>query len=210
MLFPVHYYHIKAYNARQIILTVLVLLWGLRLAGYLLYRIIKTGTDKRFDKVRENPLKFLVFWIFQIVWVYIVSFTVIFVNSPTAPRPGYTEIEPRDVTVLIGALVFIFGLVLETVSDQVKFRFRSNPENNGKWCDVGPWKVSRHPNYFGEICVWWGAFIVSTSILEGWKWVAVISPLFITGILVFGSGVPPLERSSDRRYGRSVDNIRCY
>ena len=183
-------------------MTVLVSLWSIRLAAYLLYRIIKTGTDKRFDEVRGNPLKFLVFWIFQIVWVYIVSFTIIFINSPTAPRPGFSDIEPQDVTVIIGGLIFIFGLIFETISDQVKFNFRSNPENKGKWCNVGPWKISRHPNYFGEITVWWGAFIMSASILETWKWIAVISPLFITFILVFGTGIPPLERSSDKRYGR--------
>jgi steroid 5-alpha reductase family enzyme len=194
----------KAYNTRQILTTLLVILWGIRLAGYLLYRIIRTKTDKRFDNVRENPLKFLVFWIIQIIWVYIVSFTVMFINSPTAPRPGFDEIEPRDVTVIIGVLVAIFGLVFETISDHIKFRFRNNPNNSGKWCDTGPWKVSRHPNYFGEICFWWGIFIISTSILEGWKWIAIISPLFITTILIGGSGMPLVERNADKKYGRFV------
>lgn len=178
------------------------MLWGVRLAGYLLYRIIKIGTDKRFDAVRGNPLKFLVFWIFQILWVYIVSFTVMFINSPTSPRPDFDDIVPQDITVIIGVIIFIFGLGLETISDQVKFQFRNNPANKGKICNVGPWKFSRHPNYFGELCVWWGVFIISTSILETWKWIAVISPLFITFLLVFGTGVPPLERSADKRYGR--------
>lgn len=174
------------------------MLWGVRLAGYLLYRIIKIGTDKRFDAVRENPLKFLVFWIFQILWVYIVSFTVIFINSPTSPRPDFDDILPQDITVIIGALIFIFGLALETISEQVKFQFRNNPANKGKICNVGPWKFSRHPNYFGELCVWWGVFIISTSILETWKWVAIISPLYITFLLVFVTGVPPIERISNR------------
>jgi steroid 5-alpha reductase family enzyme len=128
-----------------------------------------------------------------------------FINSPTAPRPGFDEVEPRDVTVIIGVLVAIFGLVFETISDHIKFRFRNNPNNSGKWCDTGPWKVSRHPNYFGEICFWWGIFIISTSILEGWKWIAIISPLFITTILIGGSGMPLVERNADKKYGREPD-----
>ena len=177
------------------------MLWGTRLALYLLIRILKTGTDKRFDNVRENPLKFLVFWVFQMVWVFVVSLGVIFVNSPSAERPGYEDIEPKDVTVIIGALMFLFGLALETVADQVKFSFRNNPENKGRFCNVGPWRYSRHPNYFGEIVVWWGIFVMSTSILTTWKWIALLSPLFITTILIFGSGIPLLERAADRRYG---------
>ena len=193
---------LQAYNARQIIITVLVVLWGLRLAGYLLYRIIKIGEDKRFDETRNNPIKFLVFWIAQILWVYVVSFSVMLTNSPTAPRPDLADIEPRDVLVIIGALLFVFGLVVEAIADQMKFNFRQNSSNKGKWCDTGLWKVSRHPNYFGELCVWYGAFIISASNLSGWKWVAVISPIFITILLLFLTGIPPLERSSDRRYGQ--------
>ena len=196
----------QVYNARQIIITLLVVLWGIRLAGYLLYRIIKIGEDKRFDETRNNPIKFLVFWIFQILWVWTVSIPVMFINSPTAPRPLYSDISLRDITVIVGAVLFLFFLIFEAVSDQLKFNFRMNPDNKGKFCDVGPWKVSRHPNYFGEICVWWSVFLVSASILEGPKWAAIISPIFITFILLFGSGIPPLERSSSRRYGRYDKN----
>lgn len=66
---------------------------------------------------------------------------------------------------------------------------------------AGVWKWSRHPNYFGEIVLWWGMFVISTSILEGAGWTAILSPIFITGILIFGSGIPMLEKGSDGRYG---------
>lgn len=183
-------------------MTVLVVLWAVRLAGYLLYRIIRIREDKRFDETRNNPIKFLMFWIIQIIWVWVVSLTVLFTNSPTAPRPRYSEISLRDITVIVGAVLFLSFLILEAASDQIKFSFRINPQNKGKWCSVGPWKVSRHPNYFGEIGVWWSAFLISASILEGPKWAAVISPIFITSTLVFATGIPLLERSADKRYGQ--------
>lgn len=175
-----------------------MILYGVRLAGYLLLRILKTGKDQRFDGIRENPLKFLVFFILQIFWVYIVSLTVLFINSPSAPPVG---IGPSDI---VGTLLFLFGLVYETIADQHKYTFRNNPENKGKFVKTWLWGVSRHPNYFGEICVWWGAFILSAIILRRARWIAVSSPLFITGLLIFGSGMPTTERSAHRKYGRSV------
>lgn len=177
-------------------LTVLVTVWGVRLASYLLVRILKTGKDERFNKVRDNPLKFLVFWIFQIVWVYTVSLPVIFVNSPISLQVSF---GPAD---YIGALLFATGLIVETIADTHKFIFRNNPTNKGKWMDRGLWKISRHPNYLGEIVLWWGAFILSVMILRGPKWAAIISPVFVSVTLIFGSGMPLLERSSDRKYGQ--------
>ena len=184
------------YSARQILITVLVILYGIRLAGYLLLRILKTGKDQRFDGIRENPLKFLVFFLLQIVWVYVVSLTVLFINSPVSPQ---VDIAASDI---VGAVVFVFGLTYEAIADQHKYMFRNNPKNRGKFIRSGLWALSRHPNYFGEICVWWGAFIISAIILRRARWVAVLSPLFITGLLILGSGMPTTERSSDRKYGK--------
>lgn len=190
-----------SYNARQILLTVLVVLWGVRLATYLLVRIIKIGKDSRFDKIRENRLAFLVFWLFQILWVYTVSLPVIFVNSPVSLQ--------ADIGVLgiIGAIIFFIGLLLETVADFHKFIFKLNADNAGKWCDVGLWKVTRHPNYLGEIVLWWGVFLISAEVLQGGKWVAVISPVFVGLILLFFTGIPPLEKSADTKHGKNPDYI---
>lgn len=184
------------YNWRQIAVTACVVLWGIRLSGYLLYRIIKIGEDDRFDDKRSNPLRFLIFWIFQAIWVFTVSLPVIFVNAPASS--GYTQYTPYDI---VGFILFGLGLLCEGVADQQKFNFRNDPANRGRWCAVGLWRYSRHPNYLGEIMVWWGLWGVSCSVLQGAQWTAVLSPLFTSFILLFFSGMPLLEEKSDKRHG---------
>jgi len=183
------------FHWRQILVTSLVVTWGLRLSGYLLYRIIKIGEDDRFDDKRSNPVRFAMFWIFQAVWVFTVSLPVIFINAPRSAV--YLSVTPMDI---VGTILFVTGLLCEAVSDQQKFSFRNNPENRGMWCQVGLWKVSRHPNYFGEILVWVGIFIISTSICVSVEWVGVLSPVFTASILLFLSGIPLLEQKSDQRH----------
>ncbi|XP_067652616.1 uncharacterized protein [Haliotis asinina] len=191
----------ETYSTRQIIITVFVVVWGLRLSGYLLYRIIKIGEDNRFDDKRENCLKFAGFWVFQAVWVFTVSLPVIFINAPaSAVKSIY--LTPQDI---VGIVFFAIGLLSETFADFQKFGFRNDPINKGKWCDKGLWKVSRHPNYFGEITLWIGVFLISTSILVDGQWVAVLSPVFTMAILLFLSGIPLLEQKSDERYRKNED-----
>lgn len=190
------------WNWRQIMLTAFIVIWGLRLSGYLLYRIIKIGEDTRFDDKRENCLAFAGFWTFQAVWVFTVSLPVIFVNAPASatklnPDDNWT---PQDI---VGGIFFIVGLLCEAFADIQKFNFRNNPINKGKWCDTGLWKYSRHPNYFGEIVIWWGVFIISTSVLTYGQWAAILSPLFTMTILLFLSGIPLLEKKSDERYRKN-------
>jgi len=194
------------YQWRQVLLTVCVVLWGLRLSGYLLYRIIKIGEDDRFDDKRSDPIKFAAFWIFQAVWVFTVSLPVIFVNAPSSSSPLFEDFTPMDI---IGGILFVIGLLTEAISDQQKFSFRNNPENRGKWCQVGFWKISRHPNYFGEITLWIGVFLISTSICVDAQWVGVLSPLFTASILLFLSGIPLLEKKSDERH-RSKEEYLDY
>ncbi|KAK3085598.1 hypothetical protein FSP39_005934 [Pinctada imbricata] len=195
----------ETYNWRQIMVTVFIVLWGLRLSGYLLYRIIKIGEDNRFDDKRDSCVKFAGFWTFQAFWVFTVSLPVIFINAPDSatflsPDKDNTEFRAMDI---IGAILFAVGLTCETFADFQKFAFRNNPANKGKWCDTGLWKVSRHPNYFGEITIWIGVFIISTSICEGGKWAGVLSPIFTMAILLFLSGIPLLEKKSDERYRKN-------
>jgi steroid 5-alpha reductase family enzyme len=118
-------------SAGKTAINALVLLWGVRLSGFLFYRIITINEDKRFDSMREDPLRFLGFWIFQMAWVWVVSSTVVFVNGTddesTALTPGG----------IVGIVMSAVGLLMEGIADQEKFSFRQNPLNKTSWLRSG-------------------------------------------------------------------------
>lgn len=194
----------QTFSYRQTLVTGLVCLWGLRLSTFLVFRICKLGRDKRFEDSGKNTARFAIFWTFQALWVYIVSLPVIFVNSPRKAEPKYAAMAMTKLDTA-GTAVFLIGLACETLADMQRFSYRSNPENAHHWCDMGLWKYSRHPNYFGEITVWWGMFILSINVIRSVEYVVLLSPLFTTFIILFLSGMPLLEHSADDRYGSLED-----
>ncbi|MCO5598402.1 hypothetical protein L7F22_052497 [Adiantum nelumboides] len=186
---------------RQIVLTALVVIWGSRLALFLLFRILQWGEDRRFDDKRDNLLKFAAFWIIQAVWVWTVSLPVTIVNA----SDRNPDIQAADI---VGWVLWFLGALIEAVADQQKLAFKNNATNKGKWCDAGLWGFTRHPNYFGEILLWWGIFIAATPVLNGGQWAAIVGPIFITIVLLFLSGIPLLEASADKRYGGMAEYRR--
>ena len=128
--------------------------WGARLSGFLLFRIIKTGKDDRFDEMRDKFFSFLGFWVFQMIWVWSVSLPITIINSPNIlafSQPAFGT--GRDIA---GVILWVVGFFMESVSDVQKYKFRSDPGNKGKVCDTGLFSWSRHPNYFGEIIMQFG------------------------------------------------------
>ncbi|KAK4692945.1 hypothetical protein P7C71_g4355, partial [Lecanoromycetidae sp. Uapishka_2] len=115
------------HNARQIVDSLFIMIWGARLSGFLLFRIIKTGKDDRFDDKRDKFFSFLGFWVFQMIWVWTVSLPVTILNSPNVtkyPQPRFGT--GRDIA---GVILFAIGFLMESVSDVQKYIFRSKPEN---------------------------------------------------------------------------------
>jgi steroid 5-alpha reductase family enzyme len=106
---------------------------------------------------------------------------------------------------LIGSLIWLFGFAFEVIADSQKNRFREDPANKGKYIQSGLWANSRHPNYFGEIVLWIGIAIIAIPVLQGWQWVTVISPLFVTILLTRISGIPMLEKRADEKWGGQED-----
>lgn len=181
----------SAFTTVHLFIVILITVWGFRLAGYLLHRIIKTKSDRRFDEIREDFLRFLKFWFFQAIAIWIILLPAIVLFSSKSPI-----FYPISV---LGVCVWIAGFAIEVISDQQKFNFKNN--NPGGYIASGLWKYSRHPNYFGEALLWWGIFLITVPILSGVQYLVIVGPIFITYILLFVSGIPLLEKSYDKKYG---------
>ena len=174
--------------ARQLLVTALTLVWGFRLARYVYLRY--KGTDPRYQSWKhEGGVKALVInlgYIFglQALLLALMSVPIYLVNTMSGP----------DLTVfdLIGLLIWMTGFYFESVSDHQLFQFMSDPLNKGKIMKYGLWHYSRHPNYFGEITMWWGIFLIALSVPSGW--LAIIAPVTITFLLIFVTGVPWIEK----------------
>jgi steroid 5-alpha reductase family enzyme len=144
------------HDARNIVASVLLILWAARLAGFLFFRILNTGTDHRFDNMRRHFIKFGAFWVLQLLWVYGVSLPVTVLNSPGVTRYGQPPFGTgRDIA---GIVLYAIGLLMESVSDAQRYRFREEHGNDGAPCDIGFFNWTRHPNYFGEIIIHFGQF----------------------------------------------------
>lgn len=182
------------FSMGQILFTIAIVLWGIRLGSYLLMRILKTKTDHRFDDKRNNPINLIKFWGLQIIAVCVIMLPVSFFLTSRS-------VGAINIFSYVGFTLFILGLIIEWFSDAQKFSFKNKPENRGRWIDSGLWHYSRHPNYFGEIMLWWGLFIVTLPTLSGWMFLTLLGPIFITVLLLFVSGIPLLEKSSEKRYG---------
>lgn len=186
-------FNIEYSSVYKAVLLFLVIIWGLRLAIYLFVRILKTGKDKRFDGVREDLKRFGSFWLLQAVSIFVILLPTIYVLI------GEEGVSFNWVS-FVGFVLSVLGIIIETFADSQKFVFKNNEKNKGKWIDTGLWKYSRHPNYLGEIFVWVGIFIYCLPFIYGWGFLTVISPIYITVLLVFVSGIPTLEREYEKRY----------
>ena len=140
-------------NARQIVASLFIMLWGARLSAFLLFRILKTGKDDRFDDKRDKFFPFLGFWVAQMLWVWIVTLPVTILNSPNVLQ--YRQPSFGKATDIIGIIFYVIALVIESVADIQKYRFKQSEEGKqpGAVCNVGFFNWSRHPNYFGEIMI---------------------------------------------------------
>lgn len=187
-----------AVDGRSWLLLGMVVVWAARLGSFLFRRIHAAGEDRRFREIKPSFPRFLLTWTLQGIWV---SFSL---AAALAAITSQTRVA-LDAFALAGTLVWIFGFGFEVIADAQKSKFKENPDNAGKFIRSGLWSWSRHPNYFGEIVLWVGVAIVALPILQGWQWVTLISPLFITLLLTRISGIPMLEKRADEKWGGQAD-----
>jgi len=182
-------------SLRELIISVLVVIWSLRLSFFLYFRIHRTGKDGRFDQLKTSPIRFLVPWTLQGLWVFLTMVVVIVINSQADSAP------PLGVWDAVGLFVWVLGFGIETIADQQKTAFNTEPTNQGKWIESGLWSYSRHPNYLGEILLWTGIAFFGISCFTGLERVAWISPIFIYILLTKVSGTPILDKRALEKWG---------
>lgn len=185
-------------DLRAYLLALLVVVWAGRLGTFLFRRVQKAGKDDRFDELKPNFLRFLNVWTIQALWIsFTLSAALIAITSQT--RIAF------DAWATIGLLVWIIGFGFEAIADSQKSQFNADPKNKGKFIQTGLWSRSRHPNYFGEIVLWIGVTIIAVPVLQGWQWIALISPIFVALLITRISGVPMLEQKADKKWGGQAD-----
>lgn len=178
------------FSWRQILVTGLVCIWGIRLAAHIYLRNKGRGEDFRYAQWRRDwGKRFVIRSYFQIfllqgVLLLVISYPVILVN-----KSGTAAMTAWDVA---GTGIWLLGFFFEAVGDWQLWRFKKDPRNRGKIMTTGLWRLTRHPNYFGEATLWWGIFLIALSAWNGWM--AVISPVLITFLLLRVSGVTMLEK----------------
>jgi steroid 5-alpha reductase family enzyme len=176
-------------DSRTFLLWALVVVWAARLGTFLFRRIQKAGKEDRFDELKPSFIRFLNVWTIQALWITFTAAAAL-VAITTANR------KELDWLAVVGFLVWVFGFSIEVLADSQKGRFSANPENKGRFIQSGLWSRSRHPNYFGEIVLWIGVALIAVPVLQGWQWVALVSPVFVA-LLTCASGVPLLEKKAD-------------
>ncbi len=191
------------HGAAQIAVSAMVVLWGLRLGGYLFNRILRIKVDHRFDDKRDNPVRFGMFWLLQAVTVWVVMLPVYGILSVPA------GVEPPAWALAVSVAGFLAGFLAEAVADAQKYRFKTDEANRGKFMKGGLWAWSRHPNYFGEMLLWWAISFPGLFVFRGAEYFYFLGPLFITLLIRFVSGVPLLEKAADGKWGDS-EEYRAY
>lgn len=186
---------------RAILVLGLVAVWAVRLSGYLTWRNWGEPEDQRYQTFRRNhdpgfafKSLYIIFFL-QASLAWIISFPIY--TAMSGPWP----IGPLDYA---GAVLVVVGIGFETLADWQLARFKARPANSGKVLDTGLWRYTRHPNYFGDFCVWWGLYLIAAS-AGGW-W-TVFSPILMSVMLLKVSGVTLLEKDIGKRRPAYADYI---
>ena len=184
------FFTFSSFHARQIEVTVLITLWAVRLACHLYQRKRGKPEDPRYTAFRKKwpdyfyLRAYIQIFLVQGFCILIIAYPIILINISKAP--GFRWLDS------IGLAIWMIGFYFEAVGDYQLQRFLTITTNKGRIFTQGLWAYTRHPNYFGECVMWWGIFVIALSVPYGWT--TIISPLFITYLVRFVSGIPLIEK----------------
>ncbi len=181
-------------DTRTVVAALLIFIWAGRLGTFLFRRVKKSNGDRRFDAIKQSWIRFLMAWMLQGLWVTLTAGAALAAITSGAKTTF-------GVLGVVGLAVWVVGFAIEAVSDSQKTAFKNDPANEGAFINVGLWRWSRHPNYFGEITLWTGMAIMVLPALSGWQLATLISPIFVAVLLTRVSGLPMLERRADKKWG---------
>ena len=182
-------------DLRSTIIGFMIVIWALRLSSFLFLRVKKAGEDVRFKEIKKSFSRFLLAFTLQGFWVFMCTFPALIVLTSS-------NFEV-DFFLILGSSLWLFGFLYEVIADKQKSNFNIN--NKGKFISSGLWSLSRHPNYFGEITLWTGITVISITVLSGFQYLALLTPLFIFRLLNNISGVNLLEDIGNKRWGSEKD-----
>ncbi|BCY07471.1 DUF1295 domain-containing protein [Actinoplanes sp. L3-i22] len=180
---------LNAHRPMAALVAALTAIWGVRLAVHIGRRsVAHSGEDPRYAemlaKAKGNPTWYALRSVYLLQWVILW-----FVSLPVQVAARYA---PLNALAVLGVLIWAVGLFFEAVGDAQLARFRADPASKGTVLDTGLWRYTRHPNYFGDACVWWGLFALAALHWTGW--LTVLSPVLMTWFLAGKTGKPLLER----------------
>lgn len=177
------------------IVSWVVTIWGVRLAWHIFSRNKGKAEDHRYQSWRREwgqwfyLRSYFQVYLLQGFFLYLIAFPVMAINDDADLKLGMFG--------YVGLAIWIFGFLFETIGDWQLARFIKDPANAGKLMTRGLWAYTRHPNYFGEVVLWWGIWVVSISTTVGWF--TIIGPLTITFLILKISGIPLLEEKYSGR-----------
>jgi steroid 5-alpha reductase family enzyme len=184
---------LETLGPRAVPILILLALWALRLSVHLAWRNWGKPEDRRYQAIRANNSPgfawkslFIVFWL-QAILASVIALPVF---------TGLATTAPLNILDALGATLALAGLIVESWSDHQLAQFKADPANRARVMDLGLWRYSRHPNYFGEACLWWGFGLSALAGGAGWT---LVSPVLMTFLLLRVSGVTLLEKEIDQR-----------
>lgn len=180
---------VKTSSPRSLVIELLVSIWGVRLANHIGKRAMRKGEDPRYIEMAKKWKGNV--WSRAYVSIFLLQGALIWIISLPIVMAAGSPINGLGWLTVLGAIIWLKGFVIESVADRQLATFLQT-KNHPKLLTTGLWRYSRHPNYFGEITQWWGIGVIALQTTGGW--VGLAGPLLLTVLIVFVSGIPPIER----------------